>query len=133
MRGMMRLVVGVLLLTGCSPAAPSVAPTHDLTGTVTFTGGTVGHTDCHGVGAYADMAAGTDVLVLDGASATIGKGVLAVQDGSGGGTCVFAFSSSVPEVPFYTFRIAERDAPTYSLAEMHAAGWAVEFSVRQDD
>lgn len=76
---------------------------------MTYTGPTIGHTDCHGVGAYADMAEGTDILVLDGANATIGKAKLAVGEGSGGDMCIFTFrAEDVPDVPFYTFNIGDR-------------------------
>ena len=131
-----RLTLGALLITllvACSGPAVTVAPSaavHDVTGTLTFTGDTVGHIDCHGVGGYEDMAEGTDILVLDGAGTTIGKGTLAVSDGSGDGTCSFAFTApAVAEAAFYTFQIGDRDGPTWSLAEMEEQGWNVALTV----
>jgi hypothetical protein len=100
-----------------------------ISGTVTFHGPYIGHKDCHGVGAFADMAAGTDILVLDGAGTTIGKGDLSVLEGSGDDGCIFGFTSEVPDVPFYTFKIGDRDGPTFSLADMKSQGWKVELTV----
>lgn len=132
---MKRLILaGALLVVGCGGAAPSAMPSQStaqsVAGTVTFTGPTVGHTDCHGVGAYADMAIGTDILIIDGSGATIGKGKLALEPGGGDGTCVFGFdAANVPDVPFYTFQIGEREAPTYSNAEMVEMGWTVALAI----
>jgi len=112
-----------------APSPSPTAPTHIVSGTLTFIGDTVGQSDCHGVGGYADMIGGTDILVLDGANATIGKADLSEGTGFEDG-CMFTFrAEGVPDEPFYTFRIGDRDAPTYSNAEMVEQNWDVELSV----
>jgi hypothetical protein len=124
-------VAFALALAACGAAAPSATPepsTHVVAGTLTFT--EPNPPSCDGQGGYADIRAGADLLVVDGGGATIGKGTLSQGTGIRGGGCVFSFlAEGVPEAPFYSVRIGDRDGPTWTLEEMEALGWSVSLTI----
>lgn len=124
------MVAAAVVMAACagspatSPSPSTSAITHTVTGTLTFT--EPNPPSCDGAGGYADIRAGADILVVDGAGATIGKGSLSRGAGNASGGCDFAFrAEDVPDVPFYSVRIGSRDGPTWSVAEMADSGWTV--------
>jgi len=123
--------------------APTATDSHTLSGTFTLTDGAgsyrAGWTEgdpCSGSGGYADIRAGTQVVVTDGTGNVLAKSEL----GSGSGlkgeiqdmvlSCKFNFDvSSVPKSDFYKVSVGHRGELTYSYAEMQQNAWTVGFTL----
>jgi hypothetical protein len=87
---------------------------------------------CKGTGGFADIREGAEVVVLDGGGGTVDTAPLgpgSIAEGPDIHTCQFKFAADVPETGFYEFEVAGRGGPTYSLADLEAAGWRVELSI----
>jgi len=131
----------IVVLERTLNTAPSVASTPVVTSTGRSIRGAIQLTDrdanyvtgraCLGKRGYGDIRPGADVVVMDGAGAILAIGRL--EPGvvmSGGVTCRLEFVvENVPDVDFYTLEVANRQAPSYSRAEMEAQDWTVELSI----
>jgi hypothetical protein len=138
-------------MAGADTASPA-ATGHTLTGTFTLTdwvtsltngAGTASYKldemdailggkteDCsEGLGGgYSDLAAGTDVSVLDGSGQLIATAVLTGGTLSSAG-CAFNFSVVLPSSPFYQVQVANRGAIRYSEAQLTSDGWSLALSL----
>lgn len=143
------LVIAAVLLAGCGSAAtsaptPATSPTpapRQLAGTLTLKGNGVitfdtfpdGHReqgDCIGTGGYNDIHTGTPVLAKDEAGKIVGSGQLTVDKrASDNRQCVYYFGFPMNPGTFYTFTIGSRGGPTYSAADVTAAGYVVDLSL----
>lgn len=86
---------------------------------------------CKATGGYSDVRQDAQVLVVDGAGATIATGSLGEGRLTNGKVaCTFAFSiSGVPKADFYQVKVNHRGGPTYSFTDMETNGWHVELTL----
>jgi len=130
-----------------NPTAVPTPSTHRLTGTLAIGDHNWGwekHGDkavCIGGSGYEDIQEGAQIRIQDGAGAIIGTGslvdggTLALVVPSGKtfpdlvGHCTFTFEASVPDAPFYTFKIGKRDAPVFAKADLDAKDWHVDLAL----
>jgi hypothetical protein len=109
----------------------ALLPKHDMEGTFTLTDtssffGNV----CSGSGGYADIRAGTNVVLRDGDGKVLATGSLGAGKGNAGSQCEFPYTlKSVPEVPFYTIEVGNRGDLSYSLEEMIGMGWSIDLTL----
>lgn len=134
--------IGIGVLLGGSsndkPASPAAAAatvtsaaSFTLNGTFTlklgafqWNHGADGNTPCAGYQGYADIAAGTPVVITDQGGAVIatgqlGTGSATVDTTTGRATqCTFTFAvTAVPNRPFYGVTVSHRGTVTYSAAQ----------------
>jgi hypothetical protein len=141
------LVVALALpgLAGCEGAgttpSPSETPaTHRIEGLVGLSGNFEvapgSGDDCSGTGSFVAVAEGADVVMSDGAGATIGTTKLGPGSAADPALCTFTFViASAPDTDWYAFEIAGiegrwNDGPWGMLITREAfedAGWSVEF------
>ncbi len=70
-----------------------------------------------------------NVEVRDESDKLIGSGATGANE-STGGRCVVTFTiEDVPKASFYQIRIGSHDGPTYSYADMKAAGWTLQLTL----
>ncbi len=124
---MRRLFAIVLIVTGCGVGS------HKITGTFKLIDSDVNYNQftCYGLGGYADIREGADVIVKDGSGKIIAKSKL-VDDkaGSSARGCAYTFEvADVPSADFYAVSVGRRGELTYSKSEMAAQGWKVSFSL----
>jgi len=136
-----RLLIAALLVVGCGGPATIPSPLaagREIHGTFVLSNGEPPDREagCSGTGGYSDVGVGTDVVVRDAEGTIIGTSALAVDSqgpepaGSGAYQCGFVFVvPNLPESTFYTVSVGRRGERTYSLAEMEASGWAVDFTL----
>jgi hypothetical protein len=89
--------------------------TDDFRSSVDVVGG-----DCHGVGGFADMHQGTQVVVMDQTGATLALGQLDAGNYTSTISCKFLFNvSNIPVgKPFYKIEIANRGGLQYTQDEL---------------
>jgi hypothetical protein len=86
---------------------------------------------CSGTGGYADIVAGANVTARNGdgkiiATEPLGPG--RAQPGQTGSDCLFEVTlKNLPETDFYSFEVSRRGQLNYSLDQLQAQGWAVDF------
>lgn len=146
MRGLLVLAVA-LVVGGCSAAAtpaPTPSPTPlKVTGTLVLTDKNVninyemvpggsGRATCSGTGGYSDIKIDAQVLIKDEAGKTVGAGPLLLDPIRTGGTrCAYTFSIPISAASFYAISIGGRAGPTYSAADLAAAGYSVALTLGQ--
>jgi hypothetical protein len=130
-----------------APTPIPTAPTHQLKGTLTIGDGNWtwdrkgDRVVCQGNGGYADVHEGTQLQVQDGTGTVIGMAEL-VDGGTVelvvpsrksfpvvAGHCTFSFEATVPDAPFYTFKVGRRDAPVFANTDLNAKDWKVELTL----
>lgn len=91
---------------------------------------------CNGAGGFGDIAGGKTVKVLSEQDkelvlTKLGEGKMYFSDPSGPrATCTFLFEGELPRVKgSYRFLIGDRGELNYSLEEMEAKNWQVDFSL----
>jgi hypothetical protein len=89
---------------------------------------------CSGSGGYSDLTQGAQILVENGAGATIATGTLGAGNHPAadpqGIFCDFPFTVSVPaNATFYQFKIGTRGGPSYSLDQMKQMNWNVGLAI----
>jgi hypothetical protein len=87
---------------------------------------------CFGDAGFDDIRSGADVRALDGAGNIVGLGRLstgALTETETVHVCQFSWTMDVDDAEFYAFEIARRGGPSFSRAELEAAGWTVELSI----
>jgi hypothetical protein len=119
--------------------------THDIEGTLTLVPDDP-HTftfdlPCFGSDGYDDLYPGAQVTVSDSASRLIATGSIYLSKGvrtppldSSKATlvsgCEFAFNVlRVPDTDFYSIKIANREGPVYSRADLEAMNWTVALTI----
>lgn len=81
-------------------------------------------------GGYSDIDIGAQVTVRDAGGVIIGTGSLSQGEMDPGNGCHFPFRIiGLPEATFYSVQVSHRDGPSYSFAEMEAAGWDIALSL----
>jgi hypothetical protein len=138
----------VLLLTACGngdddptsaqPKTATVAGLVDLLDITAATRMPLGEPvragmSCSGNGSHSDLTTGAQVLVLDEAGATIGKGQLeagSFQPARGAG-CTWPYAvHGVPTTKaFYRLTVASRGGPTFSAEELSSTGWKMDLAI----
>jgi hypothetical protein len=124
-------------------ATPEAQETHIVTGTVVIPSpqhwGLEEHQvgkaglPCFGDDGFEDIRAGATISVLDEAGTIIATGSL--NPGKLVGTdpppfvCEMSWTIEVPDTEFYVFKIADREGPTFSRADLEAAGWRVPLTI----
>lgn len=80
-----------------------------------------------GPGEFADLKAGTPVVVTDESGEELGRGALSAGSDMLS-TCRFLFSvGPLPEAAAYTIQVGERTPVSYTHGELAARGWEVSF------
>jgi hypothetical protein len=140
---MLVVVVVAVLVAGCggnrTAPKPAAQPNHRLDGSYTVHG-VFPHRNygapCKGAEAgYADIHAGTPVVVRDksGAavgSATLGDGILHQQPLRGrDDDCQFRYSLTVPERDTYRIQVSGRGYVEFSRADLERSGWKADLTV----
>ena len=137
------VVVLAALAAGCTGKAPASKPAvpqvHRLDGNYTVHGifrhRNYGAPCVAADAGYADIHAGTPVLVRDksGAvvgSATLGDGTLRQQPLRGrDDDCLFRFSLTVPERAEYRIEVSRRGAVAFSQADLERSHWTANLTI----
>lgn len=137
------VVVLAPLVAGCSGRAPTPGPpvpqVHQLAGNYTVHG-IFRHRNygapCSAADAgYADIHAGTPVVVRDESaavvgSATLGDGILRKQPLRGrDDDCLFRFSLTVPDRADYKIEVSNRGVVAFSRADLERARWTANLTI----
>jgi hypothetical protein len=128
------LGLSVALVAGCGPTTHTINGVATINAVATSSGCDLANSS------YADVQ-GANVLVMDASGTTIGTAPLqywpdapsSYQQGHGNAgqwfPCVFRWTATVPETAFYHAKLAQRDGPTVSLADMNSQGWKWELKL----
>jgi hypothetical protein len=137
------VVVLAPLVAGCSGKAPAPRPAvpqvHRLAGNYTVHGifrhRNYGASCVAADAGYADIHAGTPVVVRDESSAvvgsaTLGAGILRKQPLRGrDDDCLFRFSLTVPDRADYEIEVSKRGAVAFSRADLERAQWTANLTI----
>jgi hypothetical protein len=113
------------VLSGCQ--SPSGDQTRKLSGAVILNdpGAERSETDCTGSGQYADIAGGLEVTISDESGEAIGSTGLAFDPRGTADQCLFIWEVMIGDASTYAIKVGERDAGTYSRADMDSRYWQV--------
>jgi hypothetical protein len=137
------VVVLAAVVAGCSRKGPATAPAvpqvHRLDGNYTVHGifrhRNYGAPCVAADAGYADIHAGTPVVVRDSSGAVIGSarlgdGILRQQPLRGrDDDCLFQFSLTVPDRADYRIEVSTRGSVAFSQAELERAHWTANLTI----